>query len=328
MSAPSALHVFGPVPSRRLGRSLGVDLVPFKICTYDCVYCQLGRTTQKTVQRRAWVPVHNVLAEVWAALESDSDWITLAGSGEPTLHCGLGTVIRDIKRLTSIPVAVLTNGSLLWRRDVREDLREADLVMPSLDAPDAALFSLINRPHHRIGFERMVEGLRQFCEAFPGRFWLEVLLLDGVTASDADVERLALLTEEICPELVQLNTVVRPPAEPFARAVPRGDLERLAGLFAVPTEVVAGTPSGVVGERGSAETGEIRRLVARRPCTVEQIATGLGIGVLDALHQVDELVAVGTVERIYHEGNVFVAPARARGIGKEHHESSDQRTRR
>jgi wyosine [tRNA(Phe)-imidazoG37] synthetase (radical SAM superfamily) len=327
MSAPPEQHVFGPVPSRRLGRSLGVDLVPFKTCTYDCVYCQLGRTTQKTVRRRAWVPIHRVLAGVWAALESEPDWITVAGSGEPTLHCGLGSVIRDIKRLTSIPVAVLTNGSLLWRRDVREDLREADLVMPSLDAPDAGLFAVVNRPHRKIGFERMVSGLGQFRREFPGRCWLEVFLLADLTSGNADVERLAALADEIRPELVQLNTVARPPAEEFAQAVSRSVLDRLASLFTTPVEIIAETPPARVADQPRvADARHIRELVERRPCTVEQIAAGLGIGVLDALHRVNALVAVGAVERFYYNGNVFIAPARAGVTRKEHDESSDQRT--
>jgi wyosine [tRNA(Phe)-imidazoG37] synthetase (radical SAM superfamily)/predicted Fe-Mo cluster-binding NifX family protein len=229
VSPGATRYVFGPVPSRRLGRSLGVDLVPFKTCTYDCVYCQLGHTTFKTAQRRAWVPVHKVLAEVRAALGSEPEWITLAGSGEPTLHCGLGAVIKGIKQLTSTPVAVLTNGSLFWQPQVRDDLAAADLVMPSLDAPDAALFRRVNRPHHAIGFGRMVDGLGRFRRKFRGLYWLEVFLLDGVTSSDADVERLAALADGIAPDLVQLNTVARPPAEPTAAGVPAQTLERLAG---------------------------------------------------------------------------------------------------
>ena len=262
MSGSPKRYVFGPVPSRRLGRSLGIDLVPFKTCTYDCVYCQLGGTTRQTVQRRAWVAVDVVLEEVREALESAPDWITLAGSGEPTLHTGIGAVIRGIKRLTSVPVAVLTNGSLLWRRDVRDDLREADLVMPSLDAPDAALFALVNRPHRKIGFERMVAGLGQFRREFPGLYWLEVFLLSGVTSGDADVERLAVLADDIGPDLVQLNTVARPPAEQFAHAVSRRELDRLASLFAVPVEIIAETgPARVADEPRGARAEEIRELV-------------------------------------------------------------------
>jgi wyosine [tRNA(Phe)-imidazoG37] synthetase (radical SAM superfamily) len=318
VSPGATRYVFGPVPSRRLGRSLGVDLVPFKTCTYDCVYCQLGHTTFKTAQRRAWVPVHKVLAEVRAALGSEPEWITLAGSGEPTLHCGLGAVVKGIKQLTSTPVAVLTNGSLFWQPQVRDDLAAADLVMPSLDAPDAALFRRVNRPHHAIGFGRMVDGLGRFRRKFRGLYWLEVFLLDGVTSSDAD---------GIAPDLVQLNTVGRPPAERTAAGVPAQTLERLAGLFSRPVEVIAplsASPPAQEPRRVGDE--EILELVARRPSTVEQIATGLGIGALDALHRVEALVAAGVLERKRHEGSVFVAPAAAGAIGKERDESRHQRT--
>ena len=152
-------HVFGPVPSRRLGRSLGVDLVPFKTCTYDCVYCQLGRTTNKTMERREWVPLDEVLAELKAKLHCRPDYITLSGSGEPTLYSRMGELIERVQSMTDTPVAVLTNGSLLWQSEVRAQVMAADLVIPSLDAGNAPMFSAVNRPHETIAFERMIDGL-------------------------------------------------------------------------------------------------------------------------------------------------------------------------
>ena len=151
--------VFGPVPSRRLGRSLGVDLVPFKTCPYDCIYCQLGRTTNKTVQRREWVPLGQVLCDIEARLDSQPDYITLSGSGEPTLYSRIDELIAGIKQLTTTPVAVLTNGALLSDPSVRRSLRAADVIAPSLDAPDAALFQHVNRPHPSVHFEEMLRGL-------------------------------------------------------------------------------------------------------------------------------------------------------------------------
>ena len=155
-------HVFGPVPSRRLGRSLGVDLVPFKVCTYDCIYCQLGRTTCKTTERKEWVPLNEVCASLRDTLDTKPDFITLSGSGEPTLFSRPGELIRSIKDLTDVPVAVLTNGSLLSVPEVRAGLLEADLVVPSLDAGNERLFRIVNRPHEDIAFDRMVEGLIAF----------------------------------------------------------------------------------------------------------------------------------------------------------------------
>jgi len=174
-------HVYGPVPSRRLGRSLGIDLVPFKVCSYDCVYCQLGRTTTKTTERREWVPLAEVLPELRARLASAGpvDDVALAGSGEPTLHSALGEVIRAVRTMTSAPIAVLTNGSLLFREDVRRDLFAADVVLPSLDVGDEELFRIVNRPADGIAFEDMVEGLVTFTREFRGEVWLEVLPAPG-----------------------------------------------------------------------------------------------------------------------------------------------------
>lgn len=158
VSAAAWRYVYGPVPSRRLGSSLGVDLVPLKTCTYDCVYCQLGRTTEKTIQRREFAPVEQLLAELDLKLGQGPrpDYVTLAGSGEPTLYSGIGRLIEQHKSLSDVPVAVLTNGSLLSDRDVQDALRLANLVLPSLDAGHELQFEAINRPHPAIRFERMV----------------------------------------------------------------------------------------------------------------------------------------------------------------------------
>ena len=222
MTATEFKYVYGPVPSRRLGRSLGVDLVPFKTCTYDCIYCQLGRTTDQTTRRLEYVETDKVLAELKAKLESAAlpDYVCLAGSGEPTLHAAIGEVITGIKRLTRAPVAVLTNGSLLWEGDVQQALMEADLVMPSLDAGDEAVFQRVNRPHREIAFETMVDGLAAFTARFPRLVWLEVLLVDGITGTERQVEKIAALARRIRPGRVQINTVSRPPAEGFPAPFP------------------------------------------------------------------------------------------------------------
>ena len=218
-------HVFGPVPSRRLGRSLGVDLVPLKTCSYDCIYCQLGRTTCHTVERKEWVPLDAVLDELKLKLASRPDYITLSGSGEPTLYSRLGELIDHIQAMTEVPVAVLTNGSLLWQKPVRDELALADLVMPSLDAPDRVRFEFINRPHPEITFERLLEGLEALRREFSGKYWLELMLLAGYTALPESVRELAKLARRIQPDKVQLNTAVRPPAEHYAMAVTPERLE-------------------------------------------------------------------------------------------------------
>ncbi|MHB1045642.1 MAG: radical SAM protein [Thermoanaerobaculia bacterium] len=304
-------HVYGPVPSRRLGRSLGVDLVPWKTCTYDCVYCQLGRTTKKTTERREYVPVEEVLSELREKLVQPEpcDYIGLAGSGEPTLHSGIGTLIRAIKGLTKIPVAVLTNGSLLWMEDVQEDLLGADLVLPSLDAGDAHLFQWVNRPAEAISFERMVAGLASFTKRFPGEVWLEVLLLDGVTAYPAQVEKIAALVRRIGPSRVQLNTATRPPAELFARAVSESRMLALASLLPGRVEVLtareeAGVPGAGAPDADPSEP-EILTLLARRPCTASDVAVGLGLHVTEALKHLEHLCAAGTVKTATSDERTF-----------------------
>lgn len=314
-----ASFVYGPVPSRRLGRSLGVDLVPFKTCSYDCIYCQLGRTTSKTADRSEYVPVDRVLDELEARLRDGPrpDYIGLAGSGEPTLHARLGDIIARVKRLTDIPVAVLTNGSLLWKPEVREGLRQADLVLPSLDAGTGQTFERVNRPHPAISFERMVEGLVDFSREFRGEIWLEVFVLGGITDRREEARRIAEIVETVRPHRVQLNTVSRPPAEPCALAAVTGWMEALCGLFPAPCEVIADVPSierPASGGRRDAED-EIAALLGRRPCTVQGIATGLGLSPNDVLKHLATLRARGIVrserrgDSVFHE--VTRGPPRA-----------------
>lgn len=256
MSTRTTRFVYGPVPSRRLGRSLGIDLVPFKTCSYDCIYCQLGRTTNKTTDLLEYVPVDGVLAELAEKLQAGPtpDFIGLAGSGEPTLHARLGEIIAGIKGLTRVPVAVLTNGSLLWKPEVRAGLARAELVLPSLDAGSQPSFEQVNRPHADVSFARMVEGLLAFSQEFRGEIWLEVFILAGLTDRPNEIGRIAAIVEQLRPARIQLNTVSRPPAETTALAASRAVLESLCGLFASPCEVIADYhQSGPTGSMGSTE---------------------------------------------------------------------------
>jgi len=272
-------HIFGPVPSRRLGRSLGVDLVPFKTCTYDCVYCQLGRTTDKTVCRREYVPLAGILQELESALGTGTppDYLTLAGSGEPTLFRPLDKLLAGIKRITDVPVVILTNGSLLWDPQVRAELALADVIMPSLDAGDDELFQRVNRPHAEVTFERLVEGLIAFRREFAGAYWLEVMLLAGLTDQPAAVQALAAVAREIDPDRIYLNTAVRPPAESWAKPVSTEALEVAAAALGPRSQIIAEYESSASGP-ASEETGEaVLALLRRRPCRLEDLANGLGL---------------------------------------------------
>jgi len=272
-------YIFGPVPSRRLGLSLGVDIIPLKTCSYDCIYCQLGRTDHKTVERRSYVPAGEVLDELDRILSSGlhADYITFSGSGEPTLNSDIGSMISSIKRMTDIPVAVLTNGSLLHDPDVRASLRGADLVVPSLDAGNGRTFKRVNRPHRSIGFDEMVRGLADFRREFEGMYWLEIFLVDGINTSDGDLREIRDLVGEIGPDRVQLNTAVRPPAEGYVREVPPEEMERIRELIGHGAEVIAAYRSVASSRSHAAERDEILAMLLRRPCTLEDISEALGL---------------------------------------------------
>ena len=289
-------HIFGPVPSRRLGRSLGVDLVPFKTCTYDCIYCQLGRTTCKTMERKEWVPFDAVLESLKTRLSTEPDYITLSGSGEPTLFSRVDELIERIKAMTDVPVAVLTNGSLLWQPDVRRQLLAADLVVPSLDAGDAAMFRLVNRPHADITFDKMLDGLIDFRSEFPGDYWLEVFVLGAHTAVAADFAKLVECVDLIKPDRVQLNTVTRPPAESFAVGVSRERLAELAAMFDPSAEVIADFRDVHKQAEFAGGRKEILELLRRRPCSIEDIASGLGMHRNEVIKYIEELNAEGLLE--------------------------------
>lgn len=297
--------VYGPVPSRRLGRSLGIDLVPYKTCTYDCIYCQLGRTRNQTLERREYVPVRRILKDLERKLAEGvaPDYISLAGSGEPTLNSGIGRIIRNIKKKTRISVAVLTNGSLLWDRRVQEELMGADLVIPSLDAGDGFLFDYVNRPHGHIQFGRMVEGIAEFTSRFPGSVWLEVFLLGGVTGLPPEARKIAEWVRRIRPERTQLNTVQRPPAEDFALAVPERRMRELSRLFPKPTDVIVGSPrkSKKTPSLYAADSADILALVKRRPCTLHDIANGLSVSPNEVLKMMGSLLSSGRVNRSRRE---------------------------
>jgi len=290
-------YVFGPVPSRRLGRSLGVDLVPFKTCSYDCIYCQLGRTTSKTIDRREWVPLAEVVDEVQKRLSSEPDYITLSGSGEPTLHGRVGELIARIKEITDIPVAVLTNGSLLWQADVRQQLLGADLVVPSLDAGDESMFRLVNRPHQGVSFEQMLAGLIGFRRQFRGEYWLEVFILGAYTSIPAELSKLAECVGRIRPDRVQLNTVTRPPAEKHAVGVSPERLAEFRSVFQPPAEVIADFRDVHREPEFAAGREEILAMLRRRPCSVDDIAGGLGMHRNEVIKYLEELNAESLLEQ-------------------------------
>ncbi|MDH4198178.1 MAG: radical SAM protein, partial [Candidatus Aminicenantes bacterium] len=303
------------VPSRRLGYSLGVDIVPFKTCTLDCVYCQLGRTRRTRVRRGDFVPVGDVLAQLRNALASGRhiDIITFSGSGEPTLNRSLGRFIREVKRLTSRPVAVLTNGTLLHRRDVRKDLLSADLVVPSFDAATPALFRRVNRPHRTLRLDRFLAGLKAFRKEFKGRLWLEVMLVKGANDRPAHIARLKEVIAALHPDKVHLNTVVRPPAECWAKPLRPAEMEKVRRALGPIAEVVADFKKRAQPAVADDDLETVvLAMVRRRPLALDDLVRSLGRPAVEVRKGLASLEAGGKIRGAKHGPRVFYEAAESR----------------
>jgi wyosine [tRNA(Phe)-imidazoG37] synthetase (radical SAM superfamily) len=290
-------YLYGPVPSRRLGLSLGVDIVPFKVCTLDCIYCQLGKTSKKTLQRREYVPTKAVLTELSHRLAEglQADFITISGSGEPTLNSQLGEIVAGIKNLTEIPVAILTNGTLLYSQDVRADCAKADVVLPSLDAGDEKTFREINRPHTDISIEKLISGLSSFRDEFAGRIWLEVFLVEAVNTNAAAIAKISEAIKRIRPDKIHLNTAVRPTAEQTVKRVDSKKLNAIAAQLGQRCEVVADFTPQRCAEHIVNKAQDVLSVLKRRPCSLTDVCSGLGISRNEALKYITHFRQQGLV---------------------------------
>jgi wyosine [tRNA(Phe)-imidazoG37] synthetase (radical SAM superfamily) len=305
-------NVFGPVPSRRLGRSLGIDLIPHKTCTYDCLYCQVGRTTCKTIVAQPYVSVRAVAEELREKLAKDAaDTITLAGSGEPTLHSEIHEVIEIVKGLTRTRVALLTNGSLLWKEDVRKRVLRADLIMPTLSSAFESTFQLIHRPHPDLRLDRVVEGLRLLRREYQGQLFVEVVLLAGINDTDEEVEALRAVLSQISPERIQLNTVTRPPADKRAVSLDKKRLEDIKTFFGETAEIVAEHSRGGRREAKDDMVSDFLDMVKRRPLTAQDAARALGLSTDKAEDLLKGLLLKGHIKRIEQSGETYYVSGRS-----------------
>ena len=292
-----AAFVFGPVPSRRLGRSLGVDITPAKTCTFDCIYCQVGRTTQKEIVRMSFFDPERVVSEIITKVSKSHaiDFISFSGSGEPTLNKDIGYMIRRVKEQTSVPVAVITNGSLLFDPDIRADLMAADVVLPSLDAGTEETFHYIDRPHTSITLLDTIEGLVKFRESYRGRIWLEIMLIKGINDEPDELAKLKDFIEAIRPDKIHLNTVTRPPAEYIADRMDDEDLERICRFFGDRCEVITKMkdrpPVEIKGDWSKA----ILDTLQRRALTVDDIVDMTGLDPVEVEQTMQHLAELGTV---------------------------------
>jgi wyosine [tRNA(Phe)-imidazoG37] synthetase (radical SAM superfamily) len=303
-------HLFGPVPSRRLGMSLGVDLVPHKVCSLNCIYCECGATTKLTLERNEYVSFDEIIAELIDFFKNNPhpEYITFSGAGEPTLNIHIGRIIEYIKyNFQGIPIAVLTNGTLLSNTLVRKELLLADLVLPSLDASDDAAFRKIDRPLKDFSIANYIQGLIDFSKEFKGKIWLEVMIMPGY---NDDLQNLNLMKDAILkinPEKIQLNTLDRPGVIDSIRAASRIELQNIIDLWQLPNvEIIAASAKRKENQsfRNDIEN-TILETISRRPCTLEDLQNILGLHVNEINKYLDVLDADGKLTTYRQERGVF-----------------------
>ncbi len=304
--------VYGPVPSRRLGRSLGVDLVPYKVCSFNCIFCQVGLTTNLTTERAEYNPPEQIVAELarWLVEDGDAQYITMAGSGEPSLNSGMGRIVGFLKERTEIPLCLLTNGSLLWREDVREEAKDFDLLNPSLDAGTEEVFQRITRPAKGLTIERIIEGLVAAREECRGEMWLEVMLVRGINDHEEELAAMAEAIGLIKPARVQINTVVRPSASGEAEALAAEALAHAKEVLGPTAEIIAPLDADYGGDRQHQRNErDVLDMLRRRPCTTGDIAAGLGMHPNDVIKYVVALEGRGLIRSEQKHGESYYLPA-------------------
>lgn len=278
-------YLFGPVPSRRLGRSLGVDLIPRKSCPYDCLYCEVGPTTHQTLERREYhtQAIIQELQDYLRGPAAELDFITLAGSGEPTLNLGIGRIIRAIKEMTATPVAVLTSGALLYLPEVRLELAAADVILPSLDSAIEETWRAINRPLPEMSLAQIISGLEALRREYQGRIWLEIMILKGLNDTEEELDALRRVIQKLAPDKVQLNTAVRPVVEDVAQPLSLEEMQAIAVFLGEGAEVIASCSRTAKAEAAVSDA-RFLEMLSRRPMTAPDLAQVLGLP-LDLVQQ-------------------------------------------
>ena len=303
-------YIFGPVPSRRLGMSLGVDLVPKKVCSLDCVYCEVGKTTKLTLDQKEYVKFDKIKEELIHYFNNnpDPDYITFSGSGEPTLNIYIGEILQFIKqKKPNIPIAVLTNGTMFFDENVRTAIKDANVILPSLDAATEEVFTKINRPQKNLKIGECIQGLIDFRKEFKGKIWLEVFILPDYNDSANELNELKKVILKINPDSVQLNTLDRPGTVPNLRGATREELQRIVKFWDFDNvEIIAASPErkNIQSYRNDIETAIIET-IARRPCTLDDLTKILGIHINEINKYLDVLEADKKIEAIQQERGVF-----------------------
>ena len=305
-------YLFGPVPSRRLGISLGVDLIPHKTCTLNCIYCECGKTTKLTIQRKEWVPINDVIDELKRYLKENPcpEYITFSGSGEPTLHTGIGIILDFLKEQHgTFKTAVLTNGTLLYMPQVREELLGADVVIPSLDAATQETFKKINMPHPSLNIQTIINGITEFKKIFKGKLILEIFIIPEINDNNNDLDALKHAILTIHPDEVQLNTLDRPGILSSIRAATMDELEHIIQYWQLPNVSIISSPSSHIDKVHTAYRYDIEsailETIARRPCTVNDIAQIININSDELNKYLDDLEAQRKITRVVQNRGIF-----------------------
>ena len=309
--------LFGPVPSRRLGFSLGVDIIPRKCCPFDCIYCQVGKTTHRETGRARFCDPDRVVEAVIRRVGQGGriDFVSLSGSGEPTLSSDIGRIIGALKRKTSVPVAVITNGALLSREEVRRDLALADVVLPSLDAATQEVFEKVNRPDPAITLAGVVEGLRAFRQEYKGRIWLEIMLINNINTSQEHLEMLRQMLDTISVDKVQLNTVCRPPLDATAGGVGKDELASIARFLGKKCEVIAAFGEERVSRTGKGWSASVLATLKRRSLSLEDIVRTTGVSPSEARKGLERLVRQKKVRAVPFGDSLFYVVDEERDSG-------------
>jgi wyosine [tRNA(Phe)-imidazoG37] synthetase (radical SAM superfamily) len=306
-------HLFGPVPSRRLGISLGVDLVPKKVCTLDCVYCEVGKTNCLTLERKAYISLELLKTEIeeYFSHHEDPDYITFSGSGEPTLNSEIGNVLEYIKALKpTIPLAVLTNGTLFYDKKVRQAIVGADLVLPSLDAATSQTFEKINQPHPDLDINKYIEGLIAFREEFKKKIWLEIFILPAYNDDKAELTALREAITKIKPDMVQLNTLDRPGNLPNLRGATRKELQNIIDFWKLDkVEIIASySKNRELSSFNKDIESTIMQTISRRPCTLEDLSNILSLHPNEIMKYLAVLETENKITKAHQERGIFYLP--------------------
>jgi wyosine [tRNA(Phe)-imidazoG37] synthetase (radical SAM superfamily) len=302
--------LFGPVPSRRLGMSLGVDLVPKKVCSLDCVYCEVGKTTKLTLDRKEYIKLDKVKEELTHYFDNnpDPDYITFSGSGEPTLNVFIGEILQFIKQnKPNIPIAVLTNGTLLYDKNVREAILNANVVLPSLDAATEDVFKKINRPAKDLRIEKYIIGLIDFRKEFKGKIWLEIFILPGYNDTENELLELKKAILRIKPDSIQLNTLDRPGTVTNLRGATKQELQRISDNWNLShVQIISSSQErrDMQSFRSDIETAIIET-IARSPCTLDDLTQILGLHINEINKYLDVLESEEKIKTVDQERGVF-----------------------